>query len=50
MTEENPPPDAVVVEDDSGAPEVPGMGKICEAVIFTKDGEVIDFKYVRNDC
>jgi len=53
FTAENPPPDAIVVEDDSEGPSIAGMegvGDICEAVIFTKDDKIIDFKYVKNNC
>jgi hypothetical protein len=49
VSEANPPPDAIVVEDDSMA-SLPGMGEICEAVIFTKNEEVIDFKFIKNNC
>ena len=40
-----------VVEEEGGM-DVPGLdpSSICEAVIFTKDAEVIDFKFIKNDC
>merc|ERR1712087_760728 len=40
-----------VVEEEGGM-DVPGPdpASICEAVIFTKDAEVIDFKFIKNDC
>merc|ERR1719309_840443 len=50
VTAADPPPDAVVVEDDSNDMAVEGMGEICEMVAFTKNGDVIDFKFVKNDC
>jgi len=49
VTADNPPPDAIVVEDDSDM-AVEGMGEICEMVVFTKNEDVIDFKFVKNNC
>jgi hypothetical protein len=44
--------DSSVVEDEGAMPSVPGLdsANICEAVIFTKDEGVIDFKFVKNNC
>merc|ERR1711974_171220 len=39
-----------VVEDDASTPSVDGMGDICEAVMFNKDGEAIMFQFTKNDC
>ena len=39
-----------VVEDDSSTPSVDGMGDICEAVMFNKDGEAIMFQFIKNNC
>ena len=40
----------VEVEDDSSTPSIDGFGDVCEAVMFNKDGEVISFQYIRNNC